>query len=134
MTPIAPTSADGSARIPSVAAATMYPPDAPRPPMNATTGFAARGRAPALRCGPMRSVWLAACLVLLACGLNGCARAAQLIPGHDTRPTPKAVVGAPTAVVAPPLLAPGSLRLAGSAGAGGNRPAIPDAELSKAVV
>ena len=64
----------------------------------------------------------------------GCDRAAEMIPGHGTAPTAKPAPGTPAPIAAPPLLAPGSLRLAGSAGDGGNRPAIPDGELGKTLV
>ncbi len=84
----------------------------------------------ALPCGAMRVRWPAILLASLVLSVTGCARAAALIPGHNTTPTPRS--GAtPGPISAPPLLAPGSLRLAGSAGGAANRPAIADNELGK---
>ncbi len=76
----------------------------------------------------MRSVLIGTALVIFAAVSNGCERIAQTIPGHGTTPTPRAAA-TPTPVTAPPLLAPGTLRLAGAAGAGSDRPVIADAEL-----
>jgi S1-C subfamily serine protease len=73
---------------------------------------------------------LLCCLVLL----SGCDRAAEMIPGQGSDMPPVRPSTGPAPIEAPPLLAPGSLRLAGSAGAGGNRAAISDGELGKAVV
>lgn len=82
----------------------------------------------------MRSVRIGIGLLILAFALSGCERAAQMIPGHGTTPTPRPAAGTPTPIAAPPLLAPGTLRLAGAAGAAANRPIIPDADLAKTLV
>src|SRR5262245_10774655 len=84
-------------------------------------------------CASMRSAIVGTCLFVLAAALSGCDRVAQSIPGHGTTPTPKAAA-TPTPITAPPLLAPGTLRLAGAAGAGADRPAISDAELLKSLI
>jgi hypothetical protein len=82
----------------------------------------------------MRRARLFLGLVLCLVAFGGCDRAAEMIPGQGSdMPAAKASVG-PAPIHAPPLLAPGSLRLAGSAGAGGNRPTVSDGELGKAVV
>lgn len=72
-------------------------------------------------------------LLALALTLTGCERAAELIPGRAGEPTSHAL-GTPAPIEAPPLLAPGSLRLAGSAGAAANRPVIADNELGKTLL
>ncbi len=92
----------------------------------------ARGAARGVLFGPMRSALIRSGLCVLALALSGCDRVAQTIPGHGTTPTPRAAV-TPTPIAAPPLLAPGTLRLAGAAGAA-DRPTIADAELLKALV
>jgi S1-C subfamily serine protease len=93
----------------------------------------ARGVSGALPCGTMRWRWLTVTAALLALTLTGCERAAEMIPGHDSTPTPRAAA-TPGAIQAPPLLAPGSLRLAGSAGAAADRASVPDAELGKTLM
>jgi hypothetical protein len=82
----------------------------------------------------MRSALIGIGLFVLALALIGCERVAQTIPGHGTTPTPKPAAATPTPITAPPLLAPGTLRLAGAAGAGTDRPAIADADLLKTLV
>ncbi|MBM4416398.1 MAG: trypsin-like peptidase domain-containing protein [Chloroflexi bacterium] len=73
------------------------------------------------------------CALLLACALSlGCDRASELIPGTGADATPRA--SSTSAVIAPPLLAPAVLRVAGSAGASGSRPAIPNGELAGSIV
>lgn len=79
----------------------------------------------------MRVRWPAILLAALVLSVTGCARAAALIPGHNTTPTPRSGATPGDPISAPPLLAPGSLRLAGSAGGAANRPAIADTELGK---
>ena len=81
----------------------------------------------------MRTLRLASLLLTAALVLAGCERTAELIPGHNREATPRAQ-HTPAPIEAPPLLAPGSLRLAGSAGAAANRPVIPDNELGKTLV
>lgn len=80
----------------------------------------------------MRSALIRAALCICALAAIGCDRLAQTIPGHGTTPTPRAAV-TPTPIAAPPLLAPGTLRFAGAAGAT-DRPTIADAELLKTLV
>ena len=60
----------------------------------------------------------------------GCTQTANLIPGHGTAGIAR-ISPAPAPITAPPLLAPGALRLAGSAGAGENRQSIPEADLAR---
>lgn len=81
----------------------------------------------------MRTVRLTLLLLLAAFLLAGCARTAELIPGSRGESTPHAQ-HTPGPIEAPPLLAPGSLRLAGSAGAAANRPVIPDKDLGKTLL
>ena len=77
-------------------------------------------------------------LVVLASGVIAlaCDRAAELIPG-DEAPSPALddPGATPTPVIAPPILPPDSVRVAGN-GSGGNGPAevITDAELARSVV
>jgi len=81
----------------------------------------------------MRTLRLALLLLTAAFVLAGCERTAELIPGRRGESTPRAQ-HTPGPIEAPPLLAPGSLRLAGSAGAAANRPVIPDNELGKTLL
>jgi hypothetical protein len=71
-------------------------------------------------------------LLLIALAAVGCSRAAELIPGEGGPNAPKTLT--PPPVSAPPLFAPDSLRLAGSAGADPNRPVTPDVELARSVM
>ena len=79
----------------------------------------------------MRRLPLYALMLTLALSL-GCARASELIPGTGADATPRA--SSTSVVAAPPLLAPATLRVAGSAGASASRPAIPDGELARSIV
>ena len=86
-----------------------------------------------MRCAQIRTGLIVLAVLALALALTGCDRIAQTIPRHGTTPTPRAAV-TPTPISAPPLLAPGTLRLTGAAGAGTDRPAISDADLLKTLV
>ena len=82
--------------------------------------------------------WSLLLLLVLASGAValGCDRTAELIPGDDV-PTPaiEDPGATPTPVIAPPILPPDSVRVAGG-GSRSNGPAevIPDAELARSVV
>ena len=75
--------------------------------------------------------YLLATLVWITIAAGGCARAAELIPGHAAGGAARVSV-TPSPIAAPPLLAPGTLRLAGSAGAG-TRQAISETDLARSV-
>lgn len=84
-----------------------------------------------IRCALMRR-FLFPLLFVIALAAVSCGRAADLIPGEGGPPAAKTLT--PPPVSAPPLLAPDSLRLAGSAGADPNRPVTPDIELARSVM
>lgn len=79
-----------------------------------------------------RRYLLLATLLWITTMAVGCTRAAELIPGRGTSGSGR-ISPTPAPIAAPPMLAPGTLRLAGSAGAGANRQAIPEADLARTV-